>query len=74
MPHKLHSYLNIKLTQKELENHLWEASNILRGSVDATEYKHYIFALLFLKRLNDVYEEEVEAIMERSGDKEKVEI
>lgn len=70
MPQKLHSFLNIKLTQKELENHLWEASNILRGSVDATEYKHYIFALLFLKRLNDVYEEEVEANIKRSGDKE----
>jgi type I restriction enzyme M protein len=68
MPQTLHSFLDLKVTQKELEKHLWEASNILRGSVDATEYKHYIFGLLFLKRLNDVFEEEVEAIIASTGD------
>ena len=41
-----------------LESHLWEAANILRGPVDAADFKTYIFPLLFFKRLCDVYDEE----------------
>ncbi|MHA2246954.1 MAG: N-6 DNA methylase [Candidatus Hodarchaeales archaeon] len=67
---KLHSYLGIKITQRELEKHLWEASNILRGSVDASEYKYFIFGLLFLKRLNDVFDEKVEKIIQETEDPE----
>lgn len=67
---KIHSYLGIKITQKEIEKNLWEATNILRGSVDAISYKNYIFGLLFLKRLSDVFEEEAEKILEETGDKE----
>lgn len=36
-----------KLTQQELERHLWGAADILRGTVDAGDYKQYIFGLLF---------------------------
>lgn len=50
-----------KVTQRQLESHLWEAANILRGSIDAGDYKHYIFGLLFYKRLSDVWQEEFEA-------------
>lgn len=43
------------ITLPELESHLWEAANILRGSpVDRTDWKSYILPLLFYKRLSDV--------------------
>ncbi len=48
------------LTLPELEQHLWGAADILRGSIDSGDYKHYIFGLLFYKRLCDVWEEECE--------------
>jgi type I restriction enzyme M protein len=41
-----------------LESHLWEAANILRGPVDAADFKTYIFPLLFFKRICDVWDEE----------------
>lgn len=44
----------------ELEAHLWEAANILRGPVDASDFKTYIFPLLFFKRISDVYDDERE--------------
>lgn len=47
-----------KLTQQELESHLWKAADILRGAIDAADYKHYIFGLLFFKRLSDIWREE----------------
>jgi type I restriction enzyme M protein len=58
-----------KLTLKKLESHLWESANILRGSIDSSDYKNYIFGLLFLKRLSDVFEEEAERIEAETGDK-----
>lgn len=50
-----------------LEAWLWASANILRGSIDSSDFKNYIFGLLFLKRANDVFDEEVEAIMARDG-------
>lgn len=59
-----------KLTLEKLEAHLWESANILRGSIDASDYKNYIFGLLFLKRITDVYDEEGQKIEKETGDKE----
>ncbi|HLS09105.1 class I SAM-dependent DNA methyltransferase [Lentibacillus sp.] len=57
-----------KLTLHELESHLWESANILRGSIDSSDYKNYIFGLLFLKRLNDVFVEHATAVEREEGD------
>ncbi|PKN92918.1 MAG: SAM-dependent DNA methyltransferase [Chloroflexi bacterium HGW-Chloroflexi-6] len=54
-----------RLTQSELESYLWGAATILRGLVDAGDYKQYIFPLLFYKRLSDVWDAEyVEALVD----------
>jgi type I restriction enzyme M protein len=55
----------------QLESHLWEAANILRGTVDAADFKTYVFPLLFFKRLSDVYDEEYAAALEESGGDEE---
>src|SRR5690554_4756804 len=60
-----------KLTLQQLESHLWAACDILRGAVDSEAYKHYIFGLLFYKRLCDVWEEEYEDRLKAyDGDKD----
>ncbi|TAH56393.1 MAG: SAM-dependent DNA methyltransferase, partial [Methanosarcina mazei] len=60
-----------KMTLSELEQSLWGAANILRGPVDASDFKSYIFPLLFFKRISDVYDEEFkEALEESEGDEE----
>ncbi len=48
------------LTRQELESKLWQAADILRGQIDAADYKNYIFSTLFLKRLSDRFDEEIE--------------
>jgi len=59
------------LTQSELERHLWQAADILRGHVDAGKFKDYIFALLFYRRLCDVWDEEFEVLLAETGDREE---
>jgi len=59
------------MTQQELEKYLWGAATYLRGTIDAGDYKQYIFPLLFFKRISDVYDEEYEtALNESDGDLE----
>ena len=52
------------LTHRDLESKLWQAADILRGQIDSADYKNYIFSMLFLKRLSDRFDEEVELAVE----------
>ncbi len=52
-----------RLSVTQLEQYLWSAADILRGSIDSSDYKTYIFVLLFLKRLSDRFEEEAEKLI-----------
>jgi len=55
-----------KIDLNALKSHLWGSANILRGSIDAADYKNYIFGMLFLKRLSDVFDEEQEKLKNES--------
>ena len=59
------------ISQHQLESYLWGAATLLRGVIDAGDYKQFIFPLLFFKRLSDVYDEErARALKESGGDQE----
>lgn len=59
------------LSQANLERYLWGAAELLRGQIDASDYKQFIFPLLFFKRICDVYDEELAiALAESGGDEE----
>ncbi|MBZ0246090.1 MAG: type I restriction-modification system subunit M, partial [Cyclobacteriaceae bacterium] len=60
-----------KVSLSQLEQYLSKAAWILKGPVDASDFKVYIFPLLFFKRISDVYDEEYQLALEESdGDKE----
>lgn len=59
------------ISQQHLESYLWGAAVLLRGTIDAGDYKQFIFPLLFFKRLCDVYDEEtVTALRDSGGDQD----
>ena len=56
-----------RIPQQQLESYLWGAATLLRGTIDAGDYKQFIFPLLFYKRLCDVFDEETQAALAESG-------
>lgn len=63
-----------KIRLEDLESYLWGSAVLLRSTIDAGDYKKYIFPLLFFKRLCDVYDEESQiALDENDGNKEVLE-
>ncbi len=53
-----------KLDLQTLEKKLWDCANVLRGELSSSEYKDYIFGLLFLKRMNDQFQLERDRLIE----------
>ena len=62
-----------KITLEALKAHLWKASDILRGSLDAQEYRQPVMTILFLKRLNDTFEENVTKLVAEGSSQKKAE-
>ena len=56
------------MTQAELDSFLEKAADILRGNVDHSEFRGYVFALLFFKRISDVFEESVRNLAKKVGE------
>src|SRR5882724_1467456 len=57
-----------RMTQAELDAFLEKAADILRGNVDHSEFRGYVFALLFFKRISDIFEESVRRLAKDLGD------
>jgi type I restriction enzyme M protein len=56
-------------TTKPMEQMLWDAACSIRGEKDAPKFKDYLLPLLFLKRLSDVFDDEIERLAEDYGDR-----
>ena len=61
-----------KIRLEELESYLWGSAVLLRSTIDAGDYKKYIFPLLFFKRLCDVYDEESQIALEENDGNEEI--
>jgi len=70
-PKRAQAVSQVPVTLVQLESYLWEAANILRGPVDAADFKTYVFPLLFFKRISDAHDEEYQSALQESGGDEE---
>lgn len=56
-------------TTKPMEQMLWDAASSIRGAKEASKFKEYLLPLLFLKRLSDVFDDEIDRLAEEYGDR-----
>ena len=54
---------------RQLEGWLWECACSLRGAIDAPKFKDYILPLIFVRRLSDVFDDEIDRLTAEFGDK-----
>lgn len=59
-----------KMSLATLKQFLWKSADILRGKIDSSDYKKYIFGLLFYKRMSDVWEEEYRNVLDEYKDED----
>lgn len=59
-----------KMNLTQLKQFLWKSADILRGKIDSSDYKKYIFGLLFYKRISDVWDEEYKKVLDEYHDDE----
>src|SRR5947207_8327445 len=62
--------LSSELTINSLEGWLWDAACSIRGAVDVPKFKDYILPLIFLKRLSDVFDDEIDRLTKKFGNRE----
>ena len=60
--------MNDPISQSELETYLWGGATLLRGLIDASDYKQYVFPLLFFKRLSDVWDGDYNSALPETDD------
>lgn len=58
----------VRMTQQELESYFLGAATLLRGLIDASDYKQYVFPLLFFKRLSDVWDDDYQTALSETDD------